>query len=80
MKSIASANKILGRKLNDITAYGNCEPRTMCLTALIFAGVDKIISVNRLNNLVEDDRKITIDCFEFVKQFPYQPELVCQKI
>lgn len=75
MKSIAEANAKMGRKLKGLTAYGNCEPCTMCLTALIFAGVDRIVFSTRLNDLVEPERRITIDCFEFVTHFPYQPKI-----
>lgn len=80
MKAIALANQSIGRKLNGITAYGNCEPCTMCLTALIFAGVDRIVFSCRLNDLVEDDKKIDIDCFEFVKKFPYTPKIELIKL
>lgn len=75
MKSIAEANKKVGRKLKGFTAYGNCEPCTMCLTALIFAGVDRIVFSSRLNDLVGPTKQIHIDCFEFVKSFPYQPKI-----
>lgn len=75
MKAIAAANKLLGRKLTGLTAYGNCEPCTMCLTALIFAGVDRIVFANRLNDMIAKDQQINIDCFEFIKQFPRQPRL-----
>jgi tRNA(Arg) A34 adenosine deaminase TadA len=75
MKSIADANKKIGRKLKGVTAYGNCEPCTMCLTALIFAGVDRIVFANRLNKLVEPEQHIDIDCFDFVTKFPYQPKI-----
>lgn len=73
MKAIALANTTLGRKLTGITAYGNCEPCTMCLAALIFSGVDRVVFSQRLNDLVEEDKKITIDCFDFVKKFPHPP-------
>lgn len=75
MKSIAEANKKFGRKLAGVTAYGNCEPCTMCLSALIFAGVDRIVFAKRLNELTEPRKQIDIDCFEFVKRFPYQPKI-----
>lgn len=75
MKAIALANQVVGRKLTGVTAYGNCEPCTMCLTALIFAGVDRIVFSNRLNDLVANDKRIDINCFEFVKRFPHQPEI-----
>ncbi len=73
MKAIASANAHLGRKLDGITAYGNCEPCTMCLTALIFAGVKRIVFSHRLNDFVSENKKIDIDCFDFVKRFPNTP-------
>ena len=73
MKSIAIANGKLGRKLTGITAYGNCEPCTMCLMALIFAGVERIVFARRLNGFNNDDEKINIDSFEFVKKIPKQP-------
>ena len=73
MKSIADANRKIGRKLKGLTAYGNCEPCTMCLTALIFAGVDRVVFVHRLNDLVKQSRSITIDCFEFIKNFQNHP-------
>lgn len=76
MKAIAAANKRFGRKLEGITVYGNCEPCTMCLSALIFAGVDRIVFAQRLNDFVPSDQKIDVDCFEFVKKFPQQPKIV----
>jgi tRNA(Arg) A34 adenosine deaminase TadA len=80
MKSIAEANRKLGRKLNGLTAYGNCEPCTMCLTALIFSKVNRIVFAERLNNMVDPSQRIDIDCFDFVKKFPYQPKIECIKI
>lgn len=75
MKSIAEGNKRLGRKLKGVTAYGNCEPCTMCLTALIFAGVDRIVFAHRLNDMVEPAQRIDINCFDFVTKFPRQPKI-----
>ncbi len=80
MKAIAEANKLIGRKLKGVTAYGNCEPCTMCLTALIFAGVDRIVFASRLNEFVSEAQRINIDCFEFVKKFPYQPRIELQEL
>jgi len=75
MKALAEANHKLGRKLTGITAYGNCEPCTMCLTALIFARVDRVVFAKRLNDFVSEDQKIDINCFEFVKKFPHSPKI-----
>jgi tRNA(Arg) A34 adenosine deaminase TadA len=76
MKAITMANQQLGRKLTGVTAYGNCEPCTMCLTALIFAGVERVVFVSRMNDFAGPDEAIDIDCFEFVQKFPHRPELV----
>jgi tRNA(Arg) A34 adenosine deaminase TadA len=75
MKAIAQANRQLGRKLKGVTAYGNCEPCTMCLTALIFAGVDRVVFVDRMNDFAGPNEQIDIDCFEFVRRFPHYPKL-----
>lgn len=75
MKAIAVANKMYGRSLRGMTAYGNCEPCTMCLSALIFAKIDRIVFSHRLNDVVDAEHQIHIDCFDFVKQFPYTPKL-----
>ena len=80
MKAVAAANRKRGRKLKDATAYGNCEPCTMCLTALIFAGVERIVFAERLNDIVEPGQQISIDCYSFVKNFPYQPKIQQLKI
>lgn len=57
MKAIRQANEKLGRRLNGITAYGNCEPYTMCLSAFIFAKVSRVVFCNRLNDFVPDNQK-----------------------
>jgi tRNA(Arg) A34 adenosine deaminase TadA len=75
MKAIAEANKFLGRKLRGVTVYGSCEPCTMCLTALIFAGVDRVVFASRLNDLVTEEQRIDIDCFDFVMKFPAYPKI-----
>lgn len=75
MKAIALANQQVGRKLTGVTAYGNCEPCTMCLTALIWAGVERVVFVQRMNDFAEPGQEIDIDCFEFVQRFPHYPKL-----
>lgn len=70
MKALAAANQIMGRTLAGVTVYTNCEPCTMCLTALIFARVDRIVFVNRVNDIIPEEYKIDIDCFDFIGKFP----------
>ncbi len=75
MNAIAEANEILGRKLNGVTAYCSCEPCTMCLTALIFASVDRIVFAEPLNDAIPLDKQINVECFSFVTRFPNPPQL-----
>lgn len=75
MKAIAIANAKIGRKLTGLTAYGSCEPCPMCLTALIFAAVDRIVFVERLNNLVDNTKRINIKSEDFVTCFPTAPTI-----
>lgn len=64
-----------------VDAHGNIvaeafnTQRADNLTALIFAKVDRIVFAKRLNDFVTDERKIDIDCFEFVTKFPYRPKV-----
>lgn len=75
MNAIAKANETLGRKLNGVTAYCSCEPCTMCLTALIFASVDRIVFAEPLNDAVPLDKQINVECFSFATRFPSPPKL-----
>jgi len=75
MNAIKVANEKVGRKLTGFTAYCSCEPCTMCLTALIFASVDRIVYAQPLNELVAKDKQIYVDSFNFVSRFPNPPRL-----
>ncbi len=44
IKTISEAGKILGDKnLYGCTVYGTCEPCSMCLSAMIFAKVERLV-------------------------------------
>ena len=76
MKAISVANDKVGRKLKGFTAYCSCEPCPMCLTALMFASVKRIVYAQPLNDLVQDDKKrIYIESYSFVNRFPDPPQL-----
>lgn len=76
MKAIAAANEKVGRKLQGFTAYCSCEPCPMCLTALMFASVKRIVYAQPLNDLVQDDKKrIYVESYSFINRFPDPPQL-----
>jgi tRNA(adenine34) deaminase len=76
MKAVAIANNAVGDKfLRGVTAYCTCEPCTMCLTALIFAEVNRVVFATRMDDYSPADQRITIDCFDFARQFPHPPKL-----
>jgi tRNA(adenine34) deaminase len=77
IKAIIAANKALGsRKLPHATAYCSCEPCAMCLTALSYAKVSRIVYARTMRDLFPDDPQSDFDPHEFVKTLNFVPELV----
>ncbi|HET8671348.1 MAG TPA: nucleoside deaminase, partial [Candidatus Saccharimonadales bacterium] len=62
IKAIIAANKKLGsRKLEGATAYCSCEPCSMCLTALSYAKIPRIVFYKSMEDLFPDDPQGKID-------------------
>jgi tRNA(Arg) A34 adenosine deaminase TadA len=56
IKAIIEANKKTGtRTLENATAYCSCEPCAMCLTALSYAKIERIVYNKRMVDLSPDD-------------------------
>jgi len=76
IKAIIAANKLLGtRKLEDATAYCSCEPCTMCLTALSYAKVPRIVFHKTMKDAFPDDTQSKLDVYEFVKGLNFTPNI-----
>ena len=76
MKALISANKSTGqRKLNGATAYCSCEPCAMCVTALSYAKVARIVYVHALAELFPDDPQSSLDIKEFAANLNFVPKI-----
>lgn len=76
IKAIMAANKKLGsRKLENAVAYCSCEPCAMCLTALSYAKVARIVFDKRMIDCFPDDPQSQLDPYEYVKGLNFVPKL-----
>jgi tRNA(adenine34) deaminase len=76
IKAIIEANKRVGsRKLEGATAYCSCEPCAMCLTALSYAKVARIVFHKRMKDLFPDDPQSQLDAPHYIKGLNFQPQL-----
>lgn len=81
IKAIVSANKKVGkRKLANATAYCSCEPCVMCITALSYAGVERIIYQKSMYDLFPDDPQSKFDTTSFISGLNYVPEFIQIKV
>lgn len=76
IKAIIAANKKTGqRKLSGATAYCSCEPCAMCLTALSYAKVERIVFNKFMKDLFPDDPQSQLDPFEYAKTLNFVPQI-----
>ncbi len=76
IKAIMVANKKLNsRKLEGAVAYCSCEPCAMCLTALSYAKVDRIVFDRRMIDCFPDDPQSKLDPYEYTKSLNTVPKL-----
>ncbi len=76
IKAIMAANRKTGsRKLKGATAYCSCEPCAMCLAALSYAKVERIIFRDRMLDLFPDDPQSQLDPHAFIAGLNFKPQL-----
>lgn len=76
VKAVYQANrKMKSRVLPGTTAYCSCEPCAMCLTALSYAKIERIVYCNRMADLSPDDPQSSLDSQEFIKNLNFTPKL-----
>jgi len=76
VKAVIAANqKLKSRKLPHATAYCSCEPCAMCLAALSYANVERIVFAQRMLDLFPDDPQSQLDPYEFVKGLNFVPKI-----
>lgn len=74
IKAIVAANRRTGsRKLEGVTAYCSCEPCAMCLTALSYAKVGRIVFGKTMKDLFPDDPQSDFDARAYIEGLNFRP-------
>ena len=71
----AAGRKIKNKKLEECIIYCTCEPCIMCLSALSYAKVKKIIYGMSMNETYSKDRIIDINIEQFLNRSPHKIEI-----
>ncbi|MDB5183766.1 MAG: tRNA-specific adenosine deaminase, partial [Candidatus Saccharibacteria bacterium] len=76
IKALVSANYRSGsRILAHAIVYCSCEPCAMCLAALSYAKVERIVYAKSMKEMSPDDKQGNFDSQAFIKTLNYQPTL-----
>lgn len=76
IKAVIAANEETGmRKLEDAVAYCSCEPCAMCLAALSYANVSRIVFNKTMKDLFPGDAQANFDSLEFLSTLNFVPHL-----
>lgn len=77
INAIRIAGKRLGTKyLDGCTIYCTCEPCIMCLSAITFSRIEKIVYGTSLRDVSEKEKIIDITLDEFLAKSPRKIEVV----
>jgi tRNA(adenine34) deaminase len=77
INAIRKAGKKLGTKrLDGCEIYGTCEPCQMCLSAIIFSNMQKMVYGLTLKNVTPKERLIDIDIDTFLSKAPHKIEVI----
>ncbi len=76
IKALVAANYSLKkRKLPGTTAYCSCEPCAMCLTALSYANIERIVYATPFKTAFPNDAQAVFDAQKFIKGLNFVPKL-----
>jgi tRNA(Arg) A34 adenosine deaminase TadA len=76
IKALVAANyEQKSRELNNVTAYCSCEPCAMCLAALSYAKVKRIVYMHSMADLFPSDPQAKFDSQKFVNKLNFVPKL-----
>lgn len=76
IKAVIEANRAVdSRTLEGSNAYCSCEPCAMCLVALSYAKISKIVYNKSMKDLCPDDPQSNLNASEFVKGLNFIPKL-----
>jgi tRNA(Arg) A34 adenosine deaminase TadA len=76
IKAVVAANyELRTRELDGAVAYCSCEPCAMCLAALSYAKVERIVYDKTMKQVFPDDPQANFDSQAFVKTLNFVPKL-----
>jgi guanine deaminase len=76
IKAIVAANYDLRlREIERATAYCTCEPCAMCLAALSYAKIERIVYDKSMKEVFPDDKQAEFDSQAFVQTLNFVPKL-----
>ncbi len=76
IKAIQAANTKTGsRKLIGATAYCSCEPCAMCIAAMSYAKIERIVFVKTMQETFPDDTQGYFDSHAFIETLNFKPKL-----
>jgi guanine deaminase len=76
LKAVYQANRSIGKRvLRGAVAYCSCEPCSMCLAALSYAKVERIVYAYTMKDLFPHDRQSDLVSQEFVTQLNFIPKI-----
>jgi len=76
IKAVVAANYDLrSREVERATAYCTCEPCAMCLTALSYAKIERIVFAKSMKEVFPDDPQADFDSQAFIKTLNFVPKL-----
>jgi guanine deaminase len=76
IKAVVAANYDLrSREVERATAYCSCEPCAMCLAALSYAKVERIVYAKTMKEVFPDDPQADFDSQAFIRSLNFVPKL-----
>jgi guanine deaminase len=76
IKAIIQANKKLNsRTIPNATAYCSCEPCAMCITALSYAKVKRIVFAQTMAQLFPSDPQSQFDTKKYTNSLNFKPQI-----
>jgi len=67
-----AGNKLGKRTLENCTIYCTCEPCTMCISAMAFAKIKKLVYGATLKDAFPEARLVNIEINDFIQKFPHK--------
>ena len=71
-----AGKKLNNKKLEDCTVYCTCEPCIMCLSALSYAKIKKLVYGLSMKETYSANRIINIDINQFLAKSPHKFEII----